>query len=251
VHKTILYAAVVCLVTAAFGQSQSDVITAVPNRPTISSTAETVQTGVFEVEYGFEAAEGHQNINGLLKFGLTKNLELHFANNPFQRDDASPGMGDSGVGFKYRLFGQRAKSPTVSLLYMATMPTATHDVGLNSQAHFLSLLVSKDFGKHHFDFNEGVQFVGRSSASGFDHNYFTALAYSHPITGKWGWTGEVSSLSRLNNASPASVSLLAGPTYSVSPRLILDAGAYYSPTGNLPRVTFYGGVTYSLANLYR
>src|SRR5713101_4377885 len=51
-------------------------ITAVPNRPTFASTAEMVQRGVFEVEYGFEAADGHQNINGLLKWGAVKNLEL-------------------------------------------------------------------------------------------------------------------------------------------------------------------------------
>src|SRR6266704_237934 len=47
-------------------------ITAVPNRPTFASTAEMVQRGVFEIEYGFEAADGHQNINGLLKWGAVK-----------------------------------------------------------------------------------------------------------------------------------------------------------------------------------
>jgi len=57
-------------------------ITAVPNRPTFASTAEMVQPGVFEVEYGFEAAKNHQNINGLLKWGAVKNLELWFLNNP-------------------------------------------------------------------------------------------------------------------------------------------------------------------------
>ena len=69
------------------GQNQStDEITAVPNRPTFSTTAEAVQRGVLEVEYGLEAADGHQNINGLIKFGIFKNLELRFANNPFERD---------------------------------------------------------------------------------------------------------------------------------------------------------------------
>ena len=245
-------ALIVCLVPLeATAQAPNNAgIFAVPNRPTISSTAETVQAGVFEVEYGFEAADGHQNINGLLKFGLTQDLEIRFGNNPFQREDGLPGMGDSVVGLKYRLLGQDVRFPTVSLLYMATIPTGTHDLGLGSQAHFVSLLISKDFGKHHFDFNEGVQFAARPTASGFDHNYFTAVAYSHPVAGKWGWTGEISGLSHLNAGSPASISLLAGPTYTLSPRLILDAGAYYSPTGSLPRMTLFGGVTYSVAGLY-
>jgi hypothetical protein len=39
---------------------------AVPNRPTFSTTAEAVQKGVFEVEFGLEAADAHQNFNGLL-----------------------------------------------------------------------------------------------------------------------------------------------------------------------------------------
>src|SRR6266436_9293423 len=68
----------------------TDEITAVPNRPTFASTAEMVQLGVFEIEYGFEAAKGHQNINGLLKWGAVKNLELWFLNNPVQRDAAPP-----------------------------------------------------------------------------------------------------------------------------------------------------------------
>src|SRR6202008_1868084 len=71
-----------------------DQITAVPNRPTFSTTAESVQSGVFEIEYGLEAADGRQDINGLLKFGLTKNLELRFGNNLIERDAGVAGRGD-------------------------------------------------------------------------------------------------------------------------------------------------------------
>src|SRR5690242_2780806 len=56
-----------------------DILVVVPNRPTFATTAETVQRGVFEIEYGVEAGDGHQNINGLLKFGVLGNLELRFA----------------------------------------------------------------------------------------------------------------------------------------------------------------------------
>src|SRR5437867_12078535 len=84
----------------------ADEITAVPNRPTFASTAEMVQRGVFEVEYGFEAADGHQNINGLLKWGAVKKLELWFLNNPIERDAAVAGMGDSGSGIKDQITAQ-------------------------------------------------------------------------------------------------------------------------------------------------
>src|SRR5262249_19254424 len=124
-----------------------DDINAVPNRPTIASTAEAVQRGVLEVEYGFEGGDGHQNINGLIKFGLFQNLELRLANNPFQRDDGVAGTGDSAIGFKWRFHPQKNWKPTLSFLYAATLPTANHGLGAQAYGHSFQLLVSKDYGK--------------------------------------------------------------------------------------------------------
>lgn len=228
----------------------SSEIAAVPNRPTFASTAETVQRGVFELEYGFEAALGHQNINGLLKWGVLKNLELWFLNNPIERDAGVAGRGDSGAGFKVGIIAQKKTVPKIAVLYVATLPTATAGVGAGALGHSVQLLVSKDFGKHHFDVNEGVQLVGRPGASGYDRNYFTALSYSHPLSGKWGYTGEIAGFSRTNAATPATMTLLLAPTYNLTPRLILDGGAYVAVYGSLPRVTFFGGVTYSVTDLY-
>jgi hypothetical protein len=227
-----------------------DEITAVPNRPTFASTAEMVPLGVFEIEYGFEAAKGHQNINGLLKWGAVKNLELWFLNIPIERDGSTAGLGDSGAGFKYRLFPQKKARPTVSVLYVATLPTARPDLGAGAMAHLVQLLVSKDFGKHHFDVNEGVQFVGRPQLNGFDRRYFTSLSYSRPLTGKWGYTGEIAGFSRQNATTLATMTLLNAATYNVSPRLVLDGGAYLAAYGQLPRFTVFAGFTYSVANLY-
>jgi Putative MetA-pathway of phenol degradation len=225
-------------------------ITAVPNRPTFASTAEMVQLGVFEIEYGFEAGKGHQNVNGLLKWGAVKNLELWFLNNPIQRDDGTAGLGDSGAGFKYKLFPQGKARPTLSVLYVATLPTARPELGNGAMAHLAQILVSKDFGKHHFDVNEGVQFLGRPQLGGFDRRYFTALSYSHPVSGKWGYTGEIAGFSRQNASTQATMTLLNAATYNLSPRLVLDGGAYIAVYGQLPRVTAFAGLTYSVANLY-
>jgi len=228
----------------------TDQISAVPNRPTFSTTAESVQAGVFEIEYGFELADGHQNINGLLKFGATKNLELRFANNPIERDAGVAGTGDSGAGFKYRIFGQKGSRPTFAALYTATIPTATAGVGVGAMGHSAGVLLSKDFRRHHFDFNETVQWVGRPSAHGFDRNYFTALAYSHPVRGKLGVTAEIAGFSWTNLANPATMTLMGAVIYSVSSRFVLDGGMYVAAYGQLPRVTLFSGLTYSVADLY-
>jgi len=232
------------------GVQNADEITAVPNRPTFASTAEMVPLGVFEIEYGFEAAKGHQNINGLLKWGAVKNLELWFLNNPIERDAGTAGLGDSGAGFKYKLFPQKNAWPTVAILYVATLPTARPELGAGAMAHLMQILVSKDFGKNHFDVNEGVQFIGRPQLSGFDRTYFTALSYSRPLRGKWGYTGEIAGFSRRNATTPATMTLLNAGTYNVSSRLVLDGGAYFAAYGQLPRITVFAGVTYSIANLY-
>ena len=244
----------------AIDPSDIAIITAVPNRPTFSTTAESVQSGVFEIEYGFEVGDGHQNINGLLKFGVTKNLELRFANNPIERDFGVAGRGDSGAGFKYKLVEEKSWYPTFSVLYTAFIPTATADVGLGAMGHSAGILVSKDFGKHHFDFNETAQWLGRGGANGpgangqgangFDRNYFTALAYSHGVRGKLGMTAEVAGFSRTNATTPATMIIMGAGIYNVSSRCIVDFGIYVAAYGQLPRVTFFSGVTYSVADLY-
>src|SRR2546422_2855990 len=169
-------------------------------------SAEAVQRGVFEIEYGLEAAQGHQNINGLLKFGLFKNLELRFANNPIERNSGIAGTGDSAAGFKWRFVSQRKQVPTLSLLYTATLPTAANNLGAGDFGQSVQLLVSKDFGKHHFDFNEGVQLRRRPGVGGFDRNYFTSLSWSHPLGEKqrWGLTAEIAGFSKTNEIGRAS-----------------------------------------------
>jgi hypothetical protein len=226
-----------------------DGISAVPNRPTITTTAETVQRGVLEIEYGFELADGHQNMNGLLKFGIFKNLELRLANNPFERDDGVTGIADTGVGFKWRAISQKGAIPTISLLYTASLPTATQNLGTGGFGHSIQILVSKDFGKHHFDVNEGPQFVARPQG-GFDRNYFTSLSYSHPITQKLGATAEIAGFSWTNHDTPATLTLLGAFTYNVTPRLVLDAGVSINAYGHLPRAIGIFGFTYSISDLY-
>ena len=228
---------------------QNSGITAVPNRPTITTTGETVQRGVLELEYGFELADGHQNTNGLLKFGLFKNLELRLANNPFERDSGVTGLSDSGMGFKWRMVTQKGRVPTISLLYTASLPTATAGLGTGAVGHSVQILVSKDFGKHHVDFNEGPQLIG-SPEGGFDRNYFTSLSYAHPITARLGWTGEVAGSSKTNATTPAFMEILGAFTYNVTPRLVLDCGALVTAYGHEPRMIGIFGFTYSISDLY-
>ena len=116
-----------CLIALALASSAAraqDEIVAVPNRPTVSTTAEPVQPGVLETEWGIDAASSHQDINDLFKFGLTSNFEFRLANTPITANSGTHGLGDTAVGFKYRLTRDSDHLPSISLMYMFKAPTA-------------------------------------------------------------------------------------------------------------------------------
>lgn len=226
-----------------------DEITAVPNRPTVSTPAEPVQTGVLETEWGLDASGSEQDINGLLKFGVSTNFELRVTNDPLLADFGTHGTGDTGVGFKYRLTQDSGNQPSFAVMYMAKLPTAGNVLGSGEVDHALTFLVSKDLGKNHFDFNTVVNLLGRQHG-GFDHDVLNALAWSHPLPGRWGVTAELSGMTAPNAFSSSAAQFLAAATYTARPRLVFDCGMTARITGDIPRATFIAGFTYSIARLY-
>jgi hypothetical protein len=225
-------------------------LTAVPNRPTVSTTAQPVQPGVFETEWGVDAAASHQDINGLLKFGVSKNFELRLANNPFAADYGTHGVGDTALGFKYRLTQDSGNQPSIALMYMAKLPTAGDVLGSGEADHAFTLLVSKDLGKHHFDFNLIANLLGRPQG-GFDRSYLNALAWAHPLRGKWGTTAEISGITPPNSFTPGNAQFIVSGTYTPRSRIVLDFGMMGRISGNIPDAMFVAGVTYSIADPYR
>jgi len=243
---------IVSLLLLAFSPAiqAQDELTAVPNRPTVSTPAQPVQPGVLETEWGIDAAASHQDINGLLKFGISKNFELRLTNNPFTADSGAHGVGDTALGFKYRLTQDSAHEPSISLMYMAKIPTAGDVLGSGETDHTFTLLVSKDLGKHHFDYNLIAGLLGKPQG-GFERTYLNALAWSHPIHGKLGATAEFSGTTSPNPLTPASAQFLAAGTYAARPRFVIDFGMALRIIGDIPDAMFVAGVTYSAADLYR
>ena len=227
-----------------------DELTAVPNRPTVSTPAQPVQPGTLETEWGVDASASERDINGLLKFGASKNFELRVTNNPFvfTANSGADGVGDTGVGFKYRFKQDSRLQPSLAFMYMAKLPTSGDVLGSGEVDHAITFLASKDLGKHHFDFNTVVNLLGRSQG-GFDHDILNALAWSHPVRGKWGVTAELSGVSSQNVFTPASAQVLASAIYTVRPRLVLDCGMAARITGEIPDATFIAGFTYTIAGL--
>lgn len=248
-YATRLLILVLLLLSCGFVFTQ-DELTAVPNRPTVSTPAQPVDPGVLETEWGVDAAASQQDINGLMKFGVIKNLELRVTNDPFLADSGTHGVGDTAVGFKYRFTLESGLKPSLAFMYMAKIPTAGDVLGSGEVDHSFTFLASNDFGKHHFDFNSQLNLLGRPQG-GFDHDVLNALAWSHSIRGKWGATVEFSGVSSQNAFTPADAQFLASAIYTVRPRLVLDCGMAARITGDIPDATFIAGFTYTIGRLYR
>lgn len=234
-----------------FGQ-QSDTLTATPNRPTVTNTAETTQLGVLEVEFGVSAASRQQSLQGLLKFGLLQDVELDWAGNPWLHDaDVHyTGVSDHYPGIRWRFLHGSKRQPTLTVQYFSKLPSAGTVEGSGQIDHTLMLLASKDFpAQFHLDVNFGHQWLGRGSG-GFDHEWLQSFTLSRPLTGKWGVAMEFSGVTSPNFATAAVVQNLWAVSYTVKPRLVLDSAVQIRVRGNVPRLVYLGGVTYSIADLY-
>ena len=233
-------------------QQQQVELTATPNRPTVTNTAETTQLGVLEIEFGINAAARQQSLQGLLKFGLLRNVELDWAGNPWQHDASVhyAGVSDNNVGFRWRFLHQAKRQPTLTVQYSAKLPTAGPSVGSGELDHMVTLLASKDLPKRfHVDANLSHAWLGRPGG-GFDRNWLPTGTLAYSLTNKWQVAMEFSGATRANAVTPAVTQNLWAVSYTLRPRLVLDSAVQFRVTGDVPRVAYKGGFTYSIADLY-
>ena len=232
-------------------QHQVD-LTATPNRPTVTNTAETTQLGVLELEFGLSSAAGQQSLQGLLKFGLLRDVELDWAGDPWQRDASVHyvGVSDDNVGLRWRFFHQAKRQPTLTVEYSAKLPTAGSVEGSGEVDHIVTLLASKDLPKHfHVDANLGYTWLGREGG-GFDHSWLPTATLAYALTRKWQIAMEFSGATHANAATPPLLQNLWAVSYTLRPRLVLDSAVQFRVTGNAPQFVYLGGFTYSIADLY-
>ena len=243
------------LVSICAAQSQTNPpppeLVATPNRPTVTNTADTTQVGVLEIEFGVASALRQQALQGLLKFGLLRDLELQWAGNPWQHDADSheAGVSDTAAGFRWRFLHQGKIKPTLSFQYNVSLPSATGSLGTGDLGHVITLLASKDLpAQFHLDTNLNYQLFGRPG--GYDHNWLPDFTLSRQLTPKWSLSMEFSGNTRANAATPAVVQNLWAVGYTVKPRLVLDSAVQFRVLGPVPTATYLGGFTFCIADLY-
>jgi hypothetical protein len=252
-HRGALLFSLLLAAGAVFAQQPSDdELVATPNRPTITNTAETTQYGVLEIEFGISAASQAHSLQGLLKFGLLRDVELDWAGNPWQHDATLPyvGVGDNNPGVRWRFLHQAKLQPTLTIAYSAKLPTSGPIEGSGETDHVVTLLASKDLPAHFdLDANIGYAWLGRTGG-GFDRAWLPAFSLNYSFTDKFVMSVEFSGATRVNATTPAITQNLWAVSYAVRPRFVVDSAVQFRVTGNVPRVVYLGGFTYSIADLY-
>jgi len=237
----------------------ADSIAANPNRPTVSNPAHVTQFGVVELEYGLDRTwpeEGvHQtSASGLLKFGLLCDVELRWNTTSFLSQTDATGthttFGDNWLGTEIRFHRQIRRLPTMAFSYAFKIPSASTDDGLGSGRvdHSFTFGASESVAHFTFDFNL-TQFLIGKPPGGFDENQQMTLAFSHPIYKRLQFAGEFYGQTQLS-AKPGFASSLWALTYTLAPRLVFDGGFEAGLTSGGPHRHAFGGITYSIANLY-
>lgn len=229
-----------------------------PNRPTFTFPATPTQCGMFEVDYGWTTQSWTADLAGeptrqnyaplSVRYGVTPRLDLRWGGTPHILQSGNPalqGAGDEYVGARYMFLKQSARVPAMALFYQLKVPVANPAKGLGTGLtdHLFTLLVSKDLGRYHVDFNLDETLAG--AAGGHDGALQGDLALTRALTKKASVVVEAYGGSQPATKDRLGIVLL-GATYAVRPWFVVDAGFDQTYTAGVPRQQILVGATTTL-----
>ena len=264
-HRMYLLIGLIGFLFALSQPAVGEEIEATPNRPGVADPAAVTQEGVLELEYGFDRSFRSREFrtlsvaSGLLRFGFTESLELRLAMDSYvsQRTDERrgrrSGIGDTSPGFKYQIVEEHGSWPALAFGYEVKVPTASRKKGLGSGRvdHTLAFLASKDLFGLEWEGSYFLGWIGKERKRGFNDAHLLALSAARELFGPVGLSGEIYGGPRINRETPAIVSTDWALTYAITPRVIFDVGVDIGLNSAAPNVTYFGGVTVALVDLYK
>lgn len=162
-------------------------------------------------------------------------------------DQVFKGNGDTLIVVKHRIpAGTEDSAFGLELGYK--YPTANDSVGSGHADQLLNGIFSTEISGHDLDLNIGLARVG-GVADGIDATLFSwAAAVGHSLNEKLGILAELSGVEQQGN--PSSSQFMAGFTYNLSKRVVLDAGASAGLTSASQDWSLFAGVTTLLAKFW-
>jgi hypothetical protein len=231
---------------------------AVPYRPSVSTPATLSAPGWIEVEGGLQHLRDEDSrrdsVPVTLKLALTPDWGIRVGGDAWARvrDDTGgsvSGLGDLGVVLKRRFAVDDASA--FGLEAGALFPTGRPGSGPGSGKtdYGLNAIYSADFaGSWHTDLNLMSNRIGQIDAGTGRAQWLGAASLSKSLDDQWSVVGELSGAHRQGVAD--SSQLLLAASYSVSKRLVIDAGAARSLRAGTPTWSAFTGFTWLAARVF-
>lgn len=240
-------------------QSAGDPRAVQPERPTVATHAGIVATGFVEIEAGVERDRVDPNAISVLtptvvKIGVGRHGQLNLFGSLARPAAATLGVGDLGVGVKWRLADDAPIIGDFAVLPSIKLPTGSASAGRGTGTTDLSLLAisSHDVGGVAMDLNVGyTRRSGDGSVVPRNATLWTA-SFGGSARGRLGWVAECYGYpaTRGPGGQASIVALLAGPTFLMRPWLAFDTGLIIPMTGPQPHA-LYAGAVYNAGRLWR
>jgi hypothetical protein len=230
-------------------------ITASPSRPTWTGGAATTQCGVMESDFGWQwqpmgYGASQTVLASSMRYGLSPRMDMRWGlpAHITQGGDDSPllkGISDQSFSVLYRFHDQSARTPALGLSYGVKIPSANPGKGFGSgyTDHQVALITSRDFGRVHADFNAVGIVAGAEERH--DGALQCGLALSMSVTRSITWL-----VDSFGGTQPGTLdrfgTALTGISWSLRPRLVVDASYAQAYTAGAPRQQVAAGFTYSM-----
>jgi cobalt/nickel transport protein len=223
-------------------------------RPLTTDDAWTIEKSEFQLEAGFDALrqDNHDREYSpslTLSYGLLKRMDLgigsgYVFSHP-KEGERENGIADTEIKLKYRWMDEKDWMPVLTVSGILKIPTASESKGLGSgQTDFgINVIVTKNLSKRwvvHLNF--GYTFIGEDHVNN-ELNY--SMAAQFMLTEKWAVVGEVVGVNNFNGRhGDDPFSGLIGTYYSITDKIIWDAGLEFGMSKAAPDFRFTTGLTW-------
>ncbi len=231
---------------------------ATPYRPSVAGGAYMSRPGWLDLELGAQRLGGRHtdrrdSLPYLLKLALSENWGVLLGGEAQVRlapDGGSSvrGVGDTVATLKYRLpHGDESKAFGVEA--SVKLPTAKDGLGSGKTDQGLKGIYSADLDSgFHLDVNLGASRLGAAEPAQGRTVTAWAAALAHPVGDAWSLVADLSGTHQRGAASTAQ--LLGAASYSVSKRVVVDAGLARGLNDASPKWTAFAGVTVLLGQIF-
>jgi Putative MetA-pathway of phenol degradation len=252
----------VLLMTAGTALAQDvpeDPHVAQPERPTVATHAGTVAPGWLEIETGVERDRYADATRGgsaplLFKVGLAPRLQLSVQDVAVWTPGGGAfGPGDLFIGAKWRVLEDAPVLGDFALLPSVKLPTGSAAQGLGTGTTDVGLLLisSRTIRGVAIDLNAGYTYRTGTTDGVPRRSAVWTASFGGSAAGPVGWCAELFGFPSIGaDGGESSVAFLGGPTFTLRPSLVLDAGFIAPLSGPQPRA-IYAGMTWNIGRLWR